>query len=102
MIIRSLIKQSEEACENAGVNSNFARFLMLELLKENNIDMYLNMEENLDASIEKDFLEKLERVCNDEPLAYVLGYHWFYGYKIKVNKINCLFLFCNKAYFKYL
>lgn len=86
MIIRSLIKQSEEACENAGVNSNFARFLMLELLKENNIDMYLNMEENLDASIEKDFLEKLERVCNDEPLAYVLGYHWFYGYKIKVNK----------------
>ena len=86
MIIRSLIKQSEEACENAGVNSNFARFLMLELLKENNIDMYLNIEENLDASIEKDFLEKLERVCNDEPLAYVLGYHWFYGYKIKVNK----------------
>jgi len=26
----------------------------------------------------------------------------YFLYKIKVNKINCLFLFCNKAYFKYL
>lgn len=85
MIVRQLIKAGEEACENAGVNSNFARFLMLELLRENELDMYFVMDDVLNPQIEKDYLEKLKRVCADEPLSYVLGYHWFYGYKMTVN-----------------
>jgi len=85
MIVRELIKTGEKACENAGVNSNFARFLMLEILRENNLDMYFVMDEVLDSKIEKDYLGKLKRICEDEPLAYVLGYHWFYGYKMTVN-----------------
>ncbi len=86
MLVREVLKKGEEACEDAGVYSSFARFLMLELLRENNLDMYFMMDEKLDFTIHQDYKAKLKRICNGEPLAYVLGFHWFYGYKIWVNE----------------
>ena len=85
MILRDIIRQGEKACEEAGVDSNFARFLMLELLNEKGIEMYFVMEDALDKAIHEDYLRKLKRVCENEPLGYVLGYHYFYGYQLKVN-----------------
>ena len=86
MLVREVLKKGEEACEDAGVYSSFARFLMLELLRENNLDMYFMMDERLDFDIYQDYQGKLKRVCDGEPLSYVLGYHWFYGHKIRVNE----------------
>lgn len=86
MIVKDIVNNGVRTCENAGVYSGFARFLMLELLREKDLDMFLLMDETLDESILKEYNEKLERICNDEPMGYVLGYQWFYGYKIGVNE----------------
>lgn len=86
MIVKEIIEQGVKACEQAKVYSGFARFLMLELLREQNLDMYLMMDEPLDEAIYQDYQAKLARILKDEPMAYVLGYQWFYGYQIKVNQ----------------
>ena len=86
MIVKDIINSGTKACEEAGVYSGFARFLMLELLRENDLDMYLLMDEDLDETIHKAYDAKLERILNDEPMGYVLGYQWFFGYKFKVNQ----------------
>ena len=80
MIVKDIINSGTKACEEAGVYSGFARFLMLELLRENDLDMYLLMDEDLDETIHKAYDAKLERILNDEPMGYVLGYQWFFGY----------------------
>src|SRR5690554_2639886 len=86
MIVKEIINSSVKACEEAGVYSGFARFLMLEFLRENDLDMYLLLDEDLDETIHKAYDAKLERILNDEPMGYVLGYQWFFGYKFKVNQ----------------
>ena len=85
MIVKDIINSGVIACEEAGVYSGFARFLMLELLRENNLDMYLLMDEPLEESLHKKYQELLARILNNEPMGYVLGYQWFYGYKIGVG-----------------
>lgn len=86
MIVKDIINHGVKACEAADVFSGFARFLMLEILKENDLDMYLMMDEPLETRLYQEYQEKLNRVLNHEPMGYVLGYEWFYGYKIFVDE----------------
>lgn len=86
MIIKDVIKEGTIACEKAGVYSGFARFLMLELLRDKGLDLYLLIDEVIDEKIHQEYKEKLDRILNNEPMGYVLGYQWFYGYKIMVNQ----------------
>ena len=86
MILKEAIRLQTIACEEAGVYSGFARFIMLEMLREKDLDMYIMMDEELDESIYREYVQNMKRVINNEPVGYVLGYEWFYGYKIKVNE----------------
>ena len=86
MILRDVLKEHTKACEEAGVYSGFARFLMLEMLREKDLDMFLLMDEEIDDNLLVEYENNMERVRNHEPVGYVLGYEWFYGYKIKVNE----------------
>ncbi len=86
MIVKEIINSSVKACEEAGIYSGFARFLMLELLREKDLDMYLLMDEDLDENIHEDYNKKMARILENEPMGYVLGYQWFFGYKIGVNE----------------
>jgi len=40
----------------------------------------------MDASLLEKYNIALERLLTQEPLAHILGYEWFYGYKFKVNE----------------
>ena len=86
MILKEAIRLQTIACEEAGVYSGFARFIMLEMLREKDLDMYIMMDEELNDTIYQEYVENMKRVINNEPVGYVLGYEWFYGYKIKVNE----------------
>ena len=86
MILREAIKIQTMACEEAGVYSGFARFLMLEMLREEDMDMYALMDQPLKEGFYERYEANMKRVCNHEPVGYVLGYEWFYGYQIKVNE----------------
>lgn len=62
------------------------RAFLFELCNELDIDLYLHKDEKADDRIIKRFNEGLLRLSNNEPLNYVLGYSYFYGYKMVVNK----------------
>lgn len=62
------------------------RAFLFELCNEENIDLFLQKDNEVNPLIEKRFIDGVKRLINNEPLNYVLGYSYFYGYKLKVNK----------------
>lgn len=79
---RELIKKAEDKLNNP----DLARVFMLELLRDKGLDLYLLHDEFVDEEIEAVYLAGLDRLNNEEPLAYVLGFQWFYDSKIMVNE----------------
>ncbi len=79
---RELIKKAEDKLNNP----DLARVFMLELLRDKGLDLYLLHNEFVDEEIEAVYLAGLDRLNNEEPLAYVLGFQWFYDSKIMVNE----------------
>ena len=80
--LKRAIKQAEEK----DISGEAVQILMLELANMSHSDLYLNYEKEIDPEVLKAFNAGLERLLNNEPLQYILGYQWFYGYKIKVNE----------------
>lgn len=62
------------------------RSFLLELLREENMDLYQVYDEPACELIEIRFYEGLNRLIKGEPMAYILGYRWFYDLKFYVNK----------------
>ena len=62
------------------------RRLLFEMLSENDLDLFQDMDLELDESFSEAFLRNVERLLLDEPLGHVLGYEWFYGLKLTVNQ----------------
>ena len=62
------------------------RDFLFELCNEYNINLYLKKDNIADERVEKRFIEGVHRLANNEPMNYILGYSYFYGYKLKVNK----------------
>ncbi len=62
------------------------RAFLFELCNEYNINLYLEKDNLADERVEKRFIEGVHRLANNEPMNYILGYSYFYGYKLKVNK----------------
>lgn len=83
---RQVIKDAEASVDSHQKNVNEVKLLMLELTREHDIDLYSSYEEEVDTKVLTHFNDGVNRLIEDEPLAYILGYSWFYGYKIKVNQ----------------
>lgn len=62
------------------------KIFLFELCNEYNINLYLNIDNKVNDDLLIKFNKGIERLLNNEPLNYVLGYSYFYGYKLKVNK----------------
>ena len=72
--------------EASNVYTGFSRVLMLEMMQDLDMDMFALMDETVDSKFEADYLKNVGLLCKNIPLAYVLGYEWFYGYKLMVNE----------------
>ena len=66
-------------------DENLIRKYLFELCNEKGIDLYYSKDEEVDKQIEEKFEKGVQRLLKDEPLNYVLGYSYFYGYKLKVT-----------------
>ncbi|WP_159649958.1 peptide chain release factor N(5)-glutamine methyltransferase [Erysipelothrix aquatica] len=86
MTYRDLVNEGIDILEKADIYAGFSRVLMLELLREQDIDMYAEYEHEAREAVATDFKQKIQELAKDIPLGYVLGYEWFYGYKIIVNE----------------
>ena len=82
---RSLIQEGEEALKETNSQKE-VRLLMLELCREEEIDLYLHLDEEAKLSIQERFQEGIKSLQQEKPLSYILGYSWFYGYQLRVNE----------------
>ncbi len=81
---QSIVDANKELEKITGFSE--ARYLMLELCQKNNIDSGKSLDEPIAKNIEEEFAAGVKRLAANEPVAHILGYSYFYGYKYKVNK----------------
>ena len=62
------------------------RAFLFELCNEYDIDLYMEKDMQADKRVEERFIDGVSKLKENEPLNYVLGYSYFYGYKMIVNK----------------
>ncbi len=62
------------------------RAFLFELCNEYDIDLYMEKDNEADERVKKRFIEGVDKLVKNEPLNYVLGYSYFYGYKMIVNE----------------
>ena len=58
----------------------------MELSQKESYDLYLHYEEEVPAELAKQYQAGMARILKQEPMQYVLGYSWFYGYRFQVNE----------------
>lgn len=80
-----LLREGKERLYEAGNSDQAALMLLNELTRQNNLNLYMILDEEAVESIVTDYLEGIHRLEKGEPLGYVLGYENFYGYDFMVN-----------------
>ena len=82
----NLIHKYSKLFNDKGLSTNTLKAFIFELCNENNVDLYMEMDNEALDIIERKYEDGVIRMLNDEPMNYVLGYTYFFGYKIMVNK----------------
>ncbi len=62
------------------------RVFLFELCNEYDIDLYMEKDNEADTRVVNRFIDGVNKLKENEPLNYVLGYSYFYGYKMLVDK----------------
>ncbi|MBQ1506512.1 MAG: peptide chain release factor N(5)-glutamine methyltransferase [Erysipelotrichales bacterium] len=83
---REALRTATKEVENLGIYAESVQVLMLEAANQSRNDLYRDYNEEIPLDVYEEFRKGVERLKKDEPLAYILGYTWFYGRKIKVNE----------------
>lgn len=61
------------------------RAFLFELCNEYDIDLYMEKDNEADKRVKERFIDGVYKLKDNEPLNYVLGYSYFFGYKMKVD-----------------
>lgn len=80
-----LIHEYRRIFDSRGLSPEVVKAFLFELCNEYGINLYLDIDNQVDERVRKRFEEGAVRLLNDEPMNYVLGYTYFYGYRISVN-----------------
>lgn len=86
MRYRDYIHEGKERLYKAGQGEQAAQLFMVELCRQKGINLYMDMDEEIDDEIRVDYLEGIHDMEKGKPLSYVLGYESFYGYDFIVNE----------------
>lgn len=65
---------------------NTLRAFLFELCNDENVNLYLEKDNKARKSIVDKYESGVKRLIEGEPLNYVLGYSYFYGYRLKVDE----------------
>lgn len=86
MTYHTLLNEGRERVYKAGNSEQSALLLLNELCAKKGVNLYAEMESEVDEEIQTDYLEGIHRLEKLEPLGYILGYEPFYGYDFFVSK----------------
>ncbi|MFI3283995.1 MAG: peptide chain release factor N(5)-glutamine methyltransferase [Erysipelotrichaceae bacterium] len=81
-----LLFHYQQEIEDMDIPFQTVKLFLFELCNEEEIDIYLNQTKDLPESIVNKFHDGMKRIMKHEPMNYVLGYAWFFGYRLKVNQ----------------
>lgn len=81
-----LIHEYRRLFNEKGLSPETVKAFLFELCNEYGINMYLDLDKETDQRIRKRFDEGISKLLDGAPLNYVLGYSYFYGYKMIVNE----------------
>ena len=72
--------------EAKGLEIDAVKFLISEISGLNQTEIYLHYDDEIDKNLEKTMIASVEKYLTGYPAQYILGYTYFYGLKLKVNK----------------
>ncbi len=81
-----VVRDYEKKCDEKDIPAETVMAYLTELSQKERYDLYLHYEDEMPTELEKEFHSGMERILNYEPMEHVLGYSWFYGYKMIVNE----------------
>mgnify|MGYP001001174299 FL=1 len=79
------IKQYEKECLKNDIPAETVMAYLLEISQRERYDLFMHIDDEMPEELAKEFHVGMERILKQEPMAHVLGYSWFYGYKMIVN-----------------
>ena len=79
---REEVIKYEKLCEEHDVPKETVMAFLVELSQEERYNLYVNFEEEMPKELFEKFNAGMQRILKQEPMAHVLGYSWFYGYKM--------------------
>ena len=79
------VRNYENKCIEADIPAETVMAFLVELSQRERYDLYANFDSAMPEELQKEFDEGMARILQGEPMSHVLGYSWFYGYKILVN-----------------
>lgn len=77
--------QTFKEIKDADISDEAVQLLMLELCNMSHNDLYLHYNDEMPEDLYKQYQDGVKRLLNNEPLQYIVGHQWFYGYQINVN-----------------
>lgn len=83
---REVLKEAQKQLREKGLSEQEAQLYMVELCTLKVHDLYLEIDQEMDAEIQGLYEKGIKRLLVNEPLAHILGYEWFYGYRFVVNE----------------
>ena len=83
---KEAVKTAEVACMNHNVPKETVMLYLVEIANMERYNLYMHFDEEMPEELFHEFSKGIERIVSHEPLAHVLGYSWFYGYKFKINE----------------
>lgn len=85
MTIRKLIASTQKVFIQHAIPETYVKYVLNELLLVEDKNLYDVLDETLSDDLQIKFDLIIERLLKDEPLAYVMGVQYFYGYAFDVN-----------------
>ncbi|MBO6228621.1 MAG: hypothetical protein J6N68_13325, partial [Shewanella sp.] len=81
----SIVRKYESLCREKDIPEETVMAYLVELSQQERYNLYMHYEEEMPKALEKRFEEGMARILQGEPMAHVVGYSWFYGYRMVVN-----------------
>ncbi len=85
MTYRQILKQGAKLAKKNHLENEAFKLLVLEISNLRGADFLLSMDEEIPQEIENKILDGFDKLIQELPVQHIVGYSYFYGYKMIVN-----------------
>ena len=85
MTYQKLIKTGKKLAKKAGLEEEAIKLLVLELSGLDGAEFFMNLNSEVNSELEAKINQAIEQYLSGIPAQHIIGYSFFYGYKMIVN-----------------